>query len=164
MPDQPYNHPPQQPYQWQPQPGQQHYPQPYPQWQPPKKKRTGLKIAGLAVAGVAGFLVMLTIIGSLLPDSDDETDTAAAPTTSRPYTPPAYSRAAAEIACEHAIDARLVSPATSKYTYTVEKPSGAGFEMRGYVDSQNRFGASMRSVFGCKADASRVTVTELTGL
>lgn len=98
---------------------------------------------------------------------DDEKETVATPTTSAPRPPRTFSPAAAEIACEDAVRERLKSPSTADFPDTNYRHEPGGvFDVRGTVDSQNGFGATVRSIFGCtvtpiNADQARVTVDEL---
>lgn len=98
---------------------------------------------------------------------DDEKEAAATPTTSAPRPPRTFSPAAAEIACEDAVRERLKSPSTADFPDTNYRQESSGvFDVRGTVDSQNGFGATVRSIFGCtvtpiNADRYTITVDEL---
>lgn len=133
-----------QPYQWQPQPQK-----------PPRPRREYPGWVKVLVLAACGFVVV--IVGGIAlssGSSDDGPQQAPAPDK--------YSMYEAQVDCEHAVEARLVSPATAEFTHTSTKPKGAGWEVRGYVDSENRMGGMVRSVFGCEATATSVRVTELS--
>ncbi|WP_275792673.1 DUF2510 domain-containing protein [Prescottella equi] len=137
------------------------------------------------LAAAAAAVVAIAIVGALVlqgGDSEESSEsvatstpvaatTAAAPVSSPPKTlsPSRNSLNAgiAEVACEKAIKERLKSPASADFpdNNTRKKADGA-FEVRGVVDSENGFGATMRSYFGCTVspvgtDQHRVVVDEL---
>lgn len=61
------------------------------------------------------------------------------------------SSAGAESVCEQFIDQRLKAPATSEYGFTSTVRKGmTHWVARGHVDSQNGFGALVRSDFTCQ--------------
>lgn len=77
-------------------------------------------------------------------------------------------QASAEIGCEQVVGERLKAPSTAEFNTTMAKDNGDGtWEVRGQVDSENEFGAMVRSTYGCTVffedgDAVRATVDVLT--
>lgn len=70
----------------------------------------------------------------------------------------------ARIYCERAVEERLVSPASAQFTH--DSTTGANpYEVRGTVDSDNSFGATLRTGYGCTVtftgDSYTVTVDYL---
>jgi len=55
----------------------------------------------------------------------------------------------AEVMCEEFINKRLKAPASAKYTHQSRQKNGAQYVVSGYVDSQNSFGAMVRTDFTC---------------
>lgn len=54
----------------------------------------------------------------------------------------------ARIYCERAVEQRLTSPSTARFNH--DRTVGSNpFEVRGQVDSQNGFGATVRTGYGC---------------
>jgi hypothetical protein len=116
-----------------------------------EKKNGYLSILGVGVAAVAGVVMWSMFSGD---DSDD------APRA--PDKPREFSSFAAEIACEDAVRDRLKSPSTADFPDTTARKESGTFDVRGVVDSQNTFGATVRTVFGCTVtpiDADRYTIT-----
>ena len=76
-------------------------------------------------------------------------------TLARPEAPKDYlalARAGGESSCERAVKARLKSPTSAQFdTKSYATASTAGFTVKvsGTVDSQNSFGAMIRSNFAC---------------
>lgn len=71
------------------------------------------------------------------------------------------------VVCQQEMDRRLKAPATADYPsrseFTITQ-SGAIYTMSSWVDSENGFGAQIRTFFDCKAihtggDSYRVTIT-----
>ncbi|ULJ61041.1 J domain-containing protein [Wielerella bovis] len=57
----------------------------------------------------------------------------------------------AQVSCEDAVSNMLKAPTTAKFDNWVRTPNGDGsFMVTGTVDSQNSFGAMLRSQFSCK--------------
>lgn len=57
----------------------------------------------------------------------------------------------AQVSCEDAVSNMLKAPATAKFDNWVRNANGDGsFTVTGTVDSQNSFGAMLRSQFSCK--------------
>ncbi len=66
---------------------------------------------------------------------------------------------AAQAACENSIQNRLKSPSTAKFNTQI---SGSDpYTVSGTVDSQNSFGATLRSSFQCTVTAGSTTVDYL---
>lgn len=67
-------------------------------------------------------------------------------------------------ACEDAVESQLRSPGSADFSGAlgsdVTETEGGGYSIRGTVDSDNAFGASLRSNFSCEigADGGVVTV------
>lgn len=72
------------------------------------------------------------------------------------------SSAAAIVACENAVKAQLRSPGTAKFPGLLEKPNAikthAGWQISSWVDSQNIFGATIRTQYICESNGSTATV------
>jgi RNA polymerase subunit RPABC4/transcription elongation factor Spt4 len=61
----------------------------------------------------------------------------------------------AEVACEEAVKDQLKSPSTADFSeQTRTKLSSDTFEVVGFVDSQNGFGATVRAAWSCTAKAT----------
>ncbi len=92
--------------------------------------------------------------------------TSKAPETLRPSRN-SLNSGIAEVACENAVKDRLKSPSTADFPdNNTRKNADGSFQVRGVVDSDNSFGATTRSYFGCTVIPAgigqhRVTVDEL---
>lgn len=145
--------------------------QPRPQQGPPVKKsnRSGWKVVGVLVAAFVALSVIVSIFGG-------DGDNAPAPKTAAELQEERAqdariaertARTNAELLCEEAVSKRLKSPSTADFPEEHNtRPFEDGYEVRGFVDSQNGFGATVRSVFGCTVVPATlgkytVTVTEL---
>lgn len=61
----------------------------------------------------------------------------------------------AQLACESAVTGILKSPSSADFGGWQRRENADGtFEISGYVDSQNSFGAMLRAQFSCSVDAS----------
>ena len=60
--------------------------------------------------------------------------------------------------CERLVESRLKAPSTAKFSSTATKSSGE-WHVAGTVDSQNSFGAMVRSSFTCTVTDDRVVLT-----
>lgn len=59
----------------------------------------------------------------------------------------------AEIMCEQFIEDRLRSPGTADFEHTSTRPGGTGeWTVTGQVDSENGFGALVRSTYRCEVE------------
>lgn len=114
---------------------------------------------------VAGIVFWMALMGGcwwvLTPDSSPEAQAERALTNARVST---------AVRCEQAVTARLRSPATADFPYGlsfgVQKTGDRDYRLVSYVDSQNGFGAIIRSTFICEVqgagdDLSGYTVTSL---
>lgn len=124
---------PQQPHQ-QPAPGVYGQPQ-----RPSKKPQRSSPVLGVVMLFV--MAVALCTVGI-------------AAVTSRMEEPPTDPASAdrstdAEVMCEESINKRLKAPASAKYTHQNSRKNGAQYVVSGYVDSQNSFGAMVRTRFTC---------------
>ena len=141
--------------------GSQWTPTLQPTHKPPKKKMGCLPVLMIGAAVVIGLGVIGSAFGG---GSDYEEDS-----PDRPAAPREFSQFTAEIFCEDKVREMLKSPSTADFPdTTATREQGGAFDVRGVVDSQNSFGATVRSTFGCtvtpiNADQARVTVDELTG-
>jgi hypothetical protein len=119
------------------------------QQQPIKKK--GLSTAGtIAIIGLGSMIVLLficSLLSRMLPRSS---------TTPAPTTDPSGGRTMAYVMCQKFIEERLVAPATADWPstydvdiFTVEGKTSA-WQIRGYVDAENRMGAFIRNYYICE--------------
>ncbi len=71
-----------------------------------------------------------------------------------PATPAPADALDAYTACTRFVDDRLKAPASARHQeyrdVAISHPAGGGFRVRGYVDSQNSFGAMLRSRWECE--------------
>lgn len=71
-----------------------------------------------------------------------------------PATPAPADALDAYTACTRFVGNRLKAPATARFQdyrdVAVSHPAGGGFRVRGYVDSQNSFGAMLRTQWNCE--------------
>lgn len=64
--------------------------------------------------------------------------------------PSGYDSVTAEVMCEQFVEQRLKSPASAEFSGQASKSlGGTKWEVTGTVDSQNSFGAMMRSAYTC---------------
>lgn len=79
---------------------------------------------------------------------------------------PEDSGADAEHACQELVKDRLKSPASAKFSGLSHTGTGDEYTVTGSVDSQNSFGALMRSDFVCtvRANGDSWHLVSLTGL
>ncbi|PZF63343.1 hypothetical protein DEI81_08015 [Curtobacterium sp. MCBD17_013] len=95
---------------------------------------------GIGCGGIVALAIILTVIGSFSHSSDDSVSD---------------NSFEAKSACENQVKDHLKSPSTAKFNDSV---SGVGpFTVTGTVDSENSFGAMLRSNFECSV---RVTETQ----
>lgn len=102
---------------------------------PPPKARSNA-VTWLAVLGV---VVVLGVVGNII--GGGSSTTTANPTRD------------AALICHKFVRERLKSPSTAKFPTsdesTVQPISGGDYEVTSYVDSQNAFGATLRSNYTC---------------
>lgn len=102
---------------------------------PATKKGSG---CGTTVLALAGILVALVMLAGIFQG---------------PSAPAAPSRVGAFLACKQFVTKRLRAPATAKFTNSSEAVvnlvSGGEWAVASHVDSQNGFGAMIRSTFTC---------------
>lgn len=71
-----------------------------------------------------------------------------------PATPAPADAFDAYTACTRFVDGRLKAPASARHQeyrdVAISHPAGGGFRVRGHVDSQNGFGAMLRSRWECE--------------
>ena len=75
-----------------------------------------------------------------------------------PQSAPADRRAEAFTVCEQFVERRLKAPGTAKFSHvwdsTISGSGGGPYEIDGYVDAQNSFGALLRNRYSCSVEAS----------
>lgn len=95
--------------------------------------KTGCGGCLLFLAIPIGLIAVLVFIGSIFSGESDPAD---------------EQRGLARIYCERAVEQRLLSPSTARFSH--DRTVGSNpFEVRGQVDSQNGFGATVRTGYGC---------------
>lgn len=101
-------------------------------------------------------LVWLILIGVLVyyVACSDTNQPATSRGTVTPVAEPEHEEVEAWVMCQDFIEDRLVSPGSAKYPwgysdYTTYLGDGS-YRVRAYVDSQNSFGALIRTQFECK--------------
>jgi hypothetical protein len=87
----------------------------------------------------------------LVSDEEGTTNTPAPTNTPKPE----HSATAAELMCQQFIEDRLKAPATAKYAPlgregAVEFLGDSTYQVLSYVDSQNSFGAMLRTKYLCE--------------
>ncbi|WP_018254023.1 hypothetical protein [Salinispora mooreana] len=110
--------------------------QPMQQPQPPAKKKGNPVVAAVGLLVVAGLCGIGGIV--VLSGNDEPQDPVSA---NRDIT--------AEIMCEQFIERELRAPATAEYTDPTTRKDGATYTVNGAVDSENGFGAKIRSEYNC---------------
>lgn len=72
----------------------------------------------------------------------------------------------AKVACRDFVKARLKAPATADFSGETVTGSGTSYTVRGAVDSENSFGAKLRSTYVCVVEdaGSEWRLTSLSGL
>jgi hypothetical protein len=114
------------------------------------KRQTNIG-CGAIVLGIIALTALFSVLGG---DEVDEPATA--------------DRFSAEVACEDFVERRLRAPSTADYTGVAATGGGNSWTVSGSVDSENGFGAKIRSRFGCRMtydpQAEQWTLLELTGL
>jgi|SRR5690554_4865187 hypothetical protein len=104
---------------------------------PTKKKREGINVA-YAVLGII-LVILLILNGGFGSSSGDSSENGSA--------------VGAFVACQQFVEDRLKAPSTAKFggTYSQATSSLASgrYRVRTYVDSQNSFGAMVRTGFDC---------------
>lgn len=77
------------------------------------------------------------------------------------------NQSVAEVACENAVRANLKAPATASFSSNASDAGYREWTVSGYVDSENSFGAMIRTNYSCTvditADVANATVTSLDG-
>lgn len=81
-----------------------------------------------------------------------------APNRSQPVADPA---AAAISACHVAVKAQLKSPTSAKFSGETAAASGTTWKVRGNVDADNSFGASLRYTYQCNVEGTVAVVAYL---
>lgn len=68
------------------------------------------------------------------------------------------------VACKALVRERLKAPASADFSHVTMSGSGPEYTVRGFVDSENGFGARLRSSFTCEAtwNEASETATNLT--
>lgn len=95
----------------------------------------------LMLAAAAVALLVMMVVSSLGSGSPVKTDRGG---------DLEVQRAGAKIACQDMVRDRLKSPASAQFSGVVASGAGPLFTVRGKVDSQNSFGAMLRSSFSCQ--------------
>jgi hypothetical protein len=109
---------------------------------PPSPRRNWPILAGTAVASaVVGAAIGVLVTVLALGGASDTT----------PATVPDPSPGAVA-ACRSGVEARLKSPASAQYSSLTVTRNANGWIVTGAVDSQNSFGAMLRSTFTCYAN------------
>lgn len=110
-----------------------------PQPTPAPKKRTWPLLVG-----VVGAVIAAVVIASLIFAPSQEDDAIAA--------------------CERAVSAQMKSPSTASFPNTsAVKVDGDAYNVRGSVDAQNSFGATVRTSFVCRnIERPYVTADDVT--
>lgn len=106
--------------------------------------------------GCGFFLVvgLVAAVWSLFTDGDSDADEPSGPT----------NEAAIDV-CEQSIEEKLKAPATASFSGATATNPGSDledFEVTGFVDAENSFGANIRSTWWCAAswiDGTRWSVT-----
>lgn len=142
--------------------------------QKPKPKGSGLKVLGVIAAAVVG----LAIGGSLLRDGEPEKSAdqiaseerqanfaAQIENTQREH---ATEDANAQLQCEEMVTKQASSPSTANFPdkHTIRYLANGARQVRGVVDAQNKFGATVRADFVCTSTPNgdgtyQVVVNEL---
>ncbi len=111
---------------------------------------------GIGCLGTIGIFALLAAIGSFIGG------------TSTPR--PDHTIAAAYSVCKQFVEKRLRAPASAKFPSTGDENvlsthhGGGVYEVVAYVDSQNSFGALIRSTFTCNVEWQRGDEYKLTNL
>ncbi|MBM4480812.1 DUF2510 domain-containing protein [Rhodococcus hoagii] len=144
----------------------------------PNRRRNNVIAASVLAVAAAGIVGSMALQGG---DSEDRSSPVSSSTSAATSTPVTTSKAPetlrpsrnslnsgiAEVACENAVKDRLKSPSTADFPdNNTRKNADGSFQVRGVVDSDNSFGATTRSYFGCTVIPAgigqhRVTVDEL---
>jgi hypothetical protein len=100
-----------------------------------------------------GLFVVLAVLGSVFGDDNDESGEGGGDAS-------VYVR----IACEGWVKERLKAPATAEFADSNVTSASGVYTVRGAVDSQNSFGALIRSRFTCVAthDGEATRLVDLT--
>ncbi|TWH63209.1 uncharacterized protein DUF2510 [Rhodococcus rhodochrous J38] len=152
----------------QPQPG--HNPQPQSEPGKPRNwKTTAAKIVGGIVA-----VYLVAVACNAVVFADNDTSTSAATTTRSSADKQAEEAAdraryneslaltQAELDCKTLVEQALVSPASAEYTDIASRRlASGGIVTVGAVDSDNAFGAAIRSTFSCSTNAGNTTLEYL---
>ena len=108
------------------------------------KKKTG------CVAG--GCAIMLVVFGVVFVMSLCSMQTSV-PTSSKPTPPQAPTGSQAHIICQNFVKTRLKAPSTADFAmfdYAAQALPNRAFRVKSYVDSQNSFGAQIRTNYTCQ--------------
>ena len=112
-----------------------------------KIKRTD-RLVFYFVGGAFGVLIVVGLVASLFVPKSTGTTNAADSSSSDSRKIDAW------YACQEAMTARLKAPATAGYPTTLELNlvgTGQGYTTHAWVDSENGFGAQVRTFFTCTA-------------
>lgn len=119
---------------WQASDGNWYPPEQAPGPQPPVPKRNYNRIAVLAVLGLIGAVIGMVVVGAVL-DGDHGSD------------------GSAVSICHQFVEDRLKAPATAGFESVSEEDttqtSDTEWIVRGHVDSENGFGANIRTEYVC---------------
>jgi hypothetical protein len=111
-----------------------------PEPEQPRSRPSGLFVA--AIVGGALLLVVVTVVVTVMLVNPSTTS---GPTGTRPVGKAAQ---AAEL-CQQAVLDRLKSPATASFSNVTTELVSEVYYVKGSVDSENGFGATMRSDWSC---------------
>lgn len=99
------------------------------------RKKTGSKNIVLGVAALVIILAMIVIWLINIFGGEDS---------------PKGGSGYAVVACKNLVKNQLKAPSTAKFSETTASGSGASWQSSGVVDSQNSFGAMIRTPFTCQ--------------
>lgn len=105
--------------------------------QPAPKKKGNPLLGALAIF----VIILLCVVGIVIATSGDEEEPADPVSADRKIN--------AEVMCEQFIEKRLKAPATAEYTDPETSKAGASYTVKGAVDSENGFGAKIRTPYVC---------------
>lgn len=101
--------------------------------------------------------IALAVIAGLGPKFWEPVSAWGPPAAPQPINPPGLAEARASVAvlCQEAVKARLVSPGSAKFEFGLgaqvkERTQQHLYSLVSHVDSQNKFGALLRTTFSCE--------------
>lgn len=131
----------------------------------PKKPLTAKKVAVIAGAVVAALGAYIAYSAVTAPSAEEVAATeqaqAAEDSAKEARAAEFQAKSDAQFQCEKLVEDRLKAPATAEFTDMNTRKQGVEWITTGAVDSQNSFGANIRTTFTCTTSAGTTVIDSI---